>query len=373
MSHSSLDTIHIKEYHAGNRELRSQDLNTYTTFVQAEHTNPEGYQEGGNSYYNNVEFKDLNPLEAEALFTVNRYESIGIAFGGLADKEPLIVGIRKHGDLSDPSPLTMYNVQDNQILGGRLGYILPFEPGRRHFCLVASGSPDFLPKIGHPCGVGPGITDTVVRNDFSGLVCLSDVTTRFGDISGQDGVWCSMPQADNLLCKVSETLTAFDPLTDTLGKGKVKVWSRDDGAQLLLREMDDPSVGSITPFEIPVVNVLEQEIAIDIIVQIHPYANIGMMAIPTTGVFAFIGWVFTSIPGGTPLSEFGTAGTTAGANIRLQRLNTGGIYENILDDVGSPIAIKSYNHCTASIDAAQRVQGKWINGKPYVDVVCCPP
>jgi len=375
MAHETLDTSQIKEYHPGDRELRSQDLNTYTAFAQAEHQLPEGYQEGGNTHYQNVEFKDLNPLNAVPIFETNPYESVGVAFGGPADKEPQIVECRLHGDGEDPSPLTMYNVQDNKILGGKQGYIQPFTPGRRFFCLVFPGAPDLLPKLGHPCGVAPGTADTVVTNNFSGLVCLSKVTTRFGDISGQEGVWCSMPQADNLLCKVSETLTPFDPLTDTLGEGKVNVWSRKDGGSFQLREMVDPAIpaGGASPFEILVVNILEQEIAIDTIVQVHPYANVGMMAIPTTGVFSFIGWVFTSIPGGTPTDEFGTAGTTAGANIRLQRLGVGNIYENILDDVGSPIAIKSYNHCSAPIDAAQRVQGKWINGKPYVDVVCCPP
>ena len=358
----TVDPIEIRTYSPGDKSISSSDLNTFARFSRTQSSSREGYTHEEGLVTGNTENINTSPIRITALGgALPKYSLIGILSGGAAS-QPILVNATNINHSGDASPLTLYTTGSNSITSGKNGYAYPLVPGERYFCRVSGD----IPKVGHPCGVVPG--GSTLSSEFSGLVCISELKTRYGT----SGVWVSMPQAGNLVAYVEEDLEPFDQDTKTLGKGTAKVHIRNGGSEAL-EVQTNPGVAT-GDFEIPVRNVIPALVPKDTLVLLHPYAGVGMLAIPASGVFAFHAWVETSIAAGMPQVEDGTGATAGGTpnNATLQRYN-GTFFEHILDDGGAEIKISLKNHCGVVIDALQRIEGNWVNGYPFAVVVCCPP
>ncbi len=354
----------IREYARGDLELRHEDLNAYRANAQKQITVDAGHVSDVGIYQNTQIYVDPEPIIVVPEEDYPPFSVFGVRSGlGNDLLDPLPMAAARLGSLSntgDGSLLTAYTNGQISIDANKQGYAYPIVPGRRYFCSLVG----LAPKIGYPCGIDSNTLS--VRDDNSGFVCYSAQDTKLG----VTGIWVTLAQVGGLIGKVEQDLTGYDTINDILGQGIVRV-QLDAGG--LIDAADPNGVSSFFDLD-PVYNISPQVIRKDTIVALHSYSAVGMVAIPVGMQVGFIGWVILEIPAGTPtVDPGGTAGFTASPNIRLQRLDNTITFVDILDSDGLPVEIIAYNHCGVPVVIDQRIQGKYINGLPYIDVVCCPP
>jgi len=363
----AIDPSQIREYSKGDLGIRHEDLNAYRAMAQREMKIEAGHVTDSGTYQNTQLYVDPDPIFVVPPEDYGSFSVFGIRTGSSTNsKDPIPMFVSRLGTTSvngDGSLLSYYTNGQVPIKANREGYAYPIVPGRRYFCSLSG--PD--PKIGYPCGIRTNGFSVDERN--AGFVCFSPSETKLG----VKGVWVSLAQTNGLLGAVETELTPYDGVNLVMGEGSVRIYARGPASNILFEAADPNAAGPFFLLD-PVFNVSPQTILKDTVVACHSYSGIGMMAIVLNSEVGFIGWTIATIPAGTPTTNpGGTAGTTAGPNVRLQKLDGTATFIDILDSGGQPVEIQTYNHCGVPVVMDQRIQGKFIDGVPYVDVVCCPP